>query len=65
MVLGAEHWGMRNRYLCQENPAPPSPTKSMTPTKSNKEDKLSQEERRVRAKKELEPTRYSCVRGGK
>lgn len=40
-------------------------TKSMTPSKSNKEDKLSQEERRVRTKKGLEPTRYSCVRGGK
>lgn len=47
MVLGAEHWGMRNHCSCWESPAPPSPTKSMTSINSNKKDKLSWKERGV------------------
>lgn len=43
MVLGAEHWGMRNHYSCRESPASPCPTKSTTSTSSNKKDKLSWE----------------------
>lgn len=64
MVLGAEHWGMRNHYSGRENPAAPSCTNPRPPPTATKE--TSEWKREGSApEKGRETARSGCVIVGK